>query len=242
MNQKTLIRPFELKATDKTGVFEGYGSVFFTIDSYRDVVMPGAFADSIAEHKAKGTAPALLWQHNHYEPIGRYTDFEEDEKGLFLRGELFINDHVPMADKCYTLFKRKAIKGLSIGFNVASGGEEWDDEARVNRLTKVDLWETSPVTFPANPDAEVTAVKQKLGAGTYPTVREFERLLVREAGFTRSDAHTILTKGFHALIKSVAGDDHEDNSLNLKPAANEKELHEILQKMQSLTESLKCQN
>lgn len=41
-------RPLEIKSFEETGVFEGYGSVFGNADWYGDVVMPGAFANSLA--------------------------------------------------------------------------------------------------------------------------------------------------------------------------------------------------
>ncbi len=41
-------RAVEIKSFEETGVFEGYGSVFGNADWYGDVVMPGAFANSLA--------------------------------------------------------------------------------------------------------------------------------------------------------------------------------------------------
>jgi hypothetical protein len=53
---------------------------------------------------------------------------------------------------------------------------------------KLDLVEVSLVTFPANDDARVEAVKFKLAHGQLPTIREFEKLL-REAGFSKDAIH-----------------------------------------------------
>lgn len=195
MKLKHLTRPLEIKAVNSEGTFEGYGSVFNVVDSYREIVLPGAFKETIAEHRKNNTAPALLWQHKADEPIGRYTHFEEDGRGLYMRGELFIDANVPLADKAYTLLQRKAVSGLSIGFSVPEGGEEYDQEGGVWNLTKLKLWETSIVTFPSNQDAQVTAVR---AAGALEDIREFEQFL-RDAGLSRTQAKALLSGGFNAL-------------------------------------------
>ena len=47
--------PFKIKAVSEDGLFSGYGSVFGVIDSYKEVVAPGAFAESLSQR-----TPALL--------------------------------------------------------------------------------------------------------------------------------------------------------------------------------------
>lgn len=51
----------EIRATGDDGSVEGYGSVFGVRDSYDDVIVKGAFADSLKAHKSEGTMPAMLW-------------------------------------------------------------------------------------------------------------------------------------------------------------------------------------
>ena len=65
---KTLDFAFKLKEVKADGSFHGYGSVFGVQDYYDEVVAPGAFAESLAAHKAKNSLPALLWQHRSGEP------------------------------------------------------------------------------------------------------------------------------------------------------------------------------
>jgi HK97 family phage prohead protease len=60
------------------GTFEGYGSVFGVVDSYNEVVAPGAFTESLAELAAKGRTVPVLWQHRQDQPIGVY---ELDHRG-----------------------------------------------------------------------------------------------------------------------------------------------------------------
>lgn len=61
--------------------------------------------------------------------------------------------------EAYALLKQGAVKAMSIGFNIPTDGAAWDSDAKVLRINAIDLWETSLVTFPANPGAQITDVK-----------------------------------------------------------------------------------
>lgn len=202
MKMKHLTRPLEIKAIDENGVFEGYGSVFNVVDSYREIVLPGSFTDSLNMHKKQDSAPALLWQHDSSTPIGVWENMEEDDHGLKMKGRLALSTQ--KGREAYELLKMKAVRGLSIGFSVPEGGEEYDEDQKIWNLSKINLWETSIVTFPANSAAQVTDVRAALDEGTMPSVRDFERLLMQDAGFTRSQSRTIINEGFKSLIKQDA--------------------------------------
>lgn len=146
--------------------------------------------------------PSLLWQHDHASPIGRWLDMSEDDHGLKMSGQLALKTQ--KGAEAYELLKMKAVKGLSIGFSVPKGGEEWDKEKNINNIKEIDLWETSIVTFPANKEAQVFAVKAALERGVMPDIREFEQFLTRDAGFTRSQARIILNQGYKSLVKQDA--------------------------------------
>ena len=180
------------------GTFVGYGSTFGgEPDAYGDIIAEGAFAESLKQHKKNGTKPKLLWQHWPDEPIGVYEEVKEDKKGLFVRGQLDMSGDVPTALKARALMRSGAIDGLSIGFRLKKF--EYDRETDIMTLTEIDLREVSVVTFPANVNATVTAVKsfdiddlrEQLEAGEMPVNRLLERFL-RDAGYTRKDAKTIV--------------------------------------------------
>lgn len=205
MKFKHLTRPFEVKTVRDDGTFDGYGSVFNVIDSYRDIVVPGAFAKTIARHAEQKSAPALLWQHNTHEPVGVWDSMSEDEHGLKMVGRLALGTQ--RGKEAYELLKMGAVRGLSIGFSVPKGGAEYNDTTDLMMLKEIDLWETSIVTFPANPAAQVTDVRAALDQGTLPTLREFEGFLLRDAGFTRSQAAAIVNEGYKSLLKREADND-----------------------------------
>jgi hypothetical protein len=177
---------FEIKAVNADGTVEGYGSVFGVRDNYDDVIAKGAFIQSLKDHKAAGTMPAMLWQHDADKPIGIWTEMIEDEKGLRIKGQLAME--TVKGKEAHALLKMGALNGLSIGFM----SKEWayDRDTEVRTLTAIDLWEVSLVTFPANEKARVTNVKS---ADELQAPKDAEKVL-RDAGFSKSDATAFVSR------------------------------------------------
>ena len=142
----------------------------------------------------------MLWQHDARAPIGVWDDIRETAAGLEVKGRLVLQ--VQRAREALALLKAGAVDALSIGFSVMRGGAEFDRERGLRRIKAVELWEISVVTFPANPKARVDRIKARARAGGLPTEREFERLLMRDAGLSRSQVRTVLTSGYKALLST----------------------------------------
>lgn len=171
--------PFEIKAL-RANEIEGHGSVFGNVDLGGDIVMPGAFKRSLAEHRAERKAVPMLWQHQHDAPIGVWSELREDDVGLAIKGELA---QTQLGQEGRTLIKMGAVSGLSIGGELL----EFDFNDDGNRLIKeFKLWEISPVTFAMNTAATIEAVKSM-----YPTARLFEKHL-RDAGYSKSEARQLV--------------------------------------------------
>lgn len=183
----------QIKATGDDGTIEGYGSVFGVLDSYDDVIVPGAFTASLAAHQRAGTMPAMLWQHDPDDPIGVWTEMAEDARGLRVKGRLCLD--TTCGKEAYALLKMGALKGLSIGF--MSKAWEYDTPEGIRTLTQVDLWEVSLVTFPANQASAVTAIKTNttntLALDDIDAPRDAERYL-REAGVSKADALAFVSR------------------------------------------------
>ena len=180
--------PIDLKEVGETGTIKGYISVFGNVDSYGEIVEPGAFADSLAKSARAGRKAKLLWQHDPHQPIGVWDELTEDKKGLWGEGRLLI-DESPRAREAHGLLRAGALDGLSIGYRTLKAAPKQGREGILS-LVKLDLLEGSVVTFAANDRARVEVVKSMLDAGTLPTVREFEGLL-RDAGFSKAKATAI---------------------------------------------------
>ncbi len=143
-----------LSDVTRAGEFEGYASVFNIVDLGQDVVLPGAFADTLKRRSASGIK--LLWQHDAAQPIGSWLEVIEDPRGLKVRGKL--NLDVARAREVLSLMRDGSVDGLSIGFRSEKSVK--DPVSGVRRLLKIDLWEISVVTFPMLPQARVSAVKR----------------------------------------------------------------------------------
>ena len=141
---------------DADGTVEGYASLFGEIDQARDMVMPRAFAATLATRNIRRIP--MLFQHDPSEPIGVWLELREDHRGLFVRGRLI--PEVARGRELLSLLRAGAIDGLSIGFRTSKA--RIDPKTRIRRLLAVDLWEISIVTFPLLPGARVRAVKRAM--------------------------------------------------------------------------------
>jgi len=199
----TIEAEFKFQASDTdTREVVGYGAVFGNVDSYGDVIAPGAFAKSLSEIKS-GTRPmpAMLLSHNPEAlPVGKWTEMSEDSMGLRVKG--FLLDTSQGMDT-YKALKAGAITGLSIGFRpIEYALRSKPDEPR-RTLKSVDLMEVSVVGFPANDKARVLSVK----AEEVTTIRDLEHAL-RDAGYSKSEALRICA-GFQAKASQGEPDGEE---------------------------------
>lgn len=175
MTRETLTLPtaeVRFAVDEANGTLEGYASVFGELDAFGDIVMPGTFRRTLAEHRARRTSPALLWSHDPSQPIGVWTSLVEDERGLRVTGKLVTE--TARGAEALALLKAGALNGLSIGFNtrVAERGPK-------GRIVKdVDLHEVSIVVMPAAPGARITSVK---GAADRADVAAFTQAARRAA-------------------------------------------------------------
>ncbi|WP_246727684.1 HK97 family phage prohead protease [Chelativorans sp. Marseille-P2723] len=185
----------DIEQVESNGTFSGYASLFGRVDLGRDIVEPGAFAASIRKRGAAGIR--MLFQHDPNQPIGTWREIREDSHGLFVRGKLATG--AAKAREVLELMRDGALDGLSIGFRAVRAVHE--PRTGIRRIREADLWEISVVTFPMLPEARVEKVKSASAGRELPTHREFERWLTRDAGLTRSEAKTVIARGFAHLLR-----------------------------------------
>lgn len=134
------------------GKIFGYASVFNIVDSFNDIIKPGAFSN-ISDVK-------LLWQHNIAQPIGKIINLVQDSYGLYMEAELMLS--LKQAEEAYFLVKEGIISGLSIGYNILDCEYDFHNNYRI--IKEVNLIEISLVTFPANNYAQITSVKSNISS------------------------------------------------------------------------------
>lgn len=145
--------PLSLKAVTGDGLFSGYASVFGEVDLGKDVIERGAFLASLKTRGADGVR--MLYQHDPAEPIGRWLTIREDERGLYVEGQLTLG--AARADEVFAHLKNRSLDGLSIGFRTVRARR--DGKSGIRHILEADLWEISIVTFPMLPSARVGQVK-----------------------------------------------------------------------------------
>mgnify|MGYP003529120850 FL=1 len=194
--RKTLnLSDVSLKMQGETGTFEGYASKWGGIDSYGDTIAKGAFSDTL---RTNGQ-PKLYLEHSWKVggallPIGK-AFCEEDDVGLYLRGEL--TPGLSVAADVLAAMKHGTIDGLSVGGLVKKGDYE---ETNGGRLIKRwhNLFDVSVVTNPADGKARIdlSSVKNIDFESLLPeckTERDIERLL-RDAGLGKWEAMAIVSR------------------------------------------------
>jgi HK97 family phage prohead protease len=183
----------KFSAASEAGTFSGYASTFGgKPDAYGDVIAAGAFAKSIAEHRAAGTVPALLWSHDQSQPIGVITHLVEDAKGLRVDGKLTLE--VVRAAEAYALMKAGAL-AFSIGYKTVQATSLGRG---VRQLNELKLYEISAVAIPANSSAKIISVKARPDVTDQNNPRAIEQIL-RDAGVARNQAKRIVSLGKSAF-------------------------------------------
>jgi len=162
----------DVKAEGGDFIIKGYGSVFNVLDSDRDIVLPGAFAKTLMEMKDR---VALCYQHNIYEPIGKFQELREDQKGLYF--EARISDAEPTIK---TKIKEGILKEFSIGYRtiIRERVENTDGQPSIDYLKELQLYEISLVTLACNKYATLEGMKGEFGIDSIE--EEFDRLIMNE--------------------------------------------------------------
>lgn len=196
----------ELKALDdqeQSGVIEGYASVFGSIDSSGDTILPTAY------NKVLGTLPKMFFNHDTFGvPIGKWTEMSVDEKGLKVKGQL--NLELEDARKVYSAVKFGSLNGLSVHLMFTDKDVDWDDESDVRIIKSVArLPEISIVGIPCEQKAQIIACKN---FESINSVRNFEKAL-RDLGASQKESLTLVSQA-KKLFATQRDSDEKQLNLN----------------------------
>lgn len=177
------------------GDFEGYASSFYTLDRHGDIVLPGAYKDGLAEFLEDNFIGGK--NHDHNNPLGKFYFAAEDKVGLYVKAQL---SDIESARELRTLIRDGVIKKMSVGMRLqkishvspakakelqekagyqpdAEELELFDRLEAVRLIHKAQLFEVSPVTYPANKQAKIMAYK----TGTPPNVERYTEKILQTA-------------------------------------------------------------
>lgn len=149
------------------GQFEALVSVMGNKDSYGDVVMPGAFDDTLAEWKASGNPIPVIWSHRSDDPenhIGYVLEAAEKtidgKTGLWVRGQLDTDAEARKALQVSRLLRGKRVTQFSFQYDVQDGAMAFsEDLGDYFELRKMKLYEVGPTLIGANQDTELLNAK-----------------------------------------------------------------------------------
>jgi len=232
--------PFEVKSVSAepdgqyAGEISGYAAGIHNIDRTGDMILPGAFTDSLADFLKDGV---VCWQHDWMTPIGKPTEAREDSYGLFSKARI---SKTAAGLDCMTLIRDGVVNKLSIGYRVKdyqwvdraglmayltgsglSAGKQSDilrqyDEADLDELfllKKIKLYEYSPVTIPANPNAIITGAKSLLAGLSFGDQLLTALAAVREVKTRAEEIKTLREKDGRTLsaerrktLEEIAGE------------------------------------
>jgi len=148
-------RAQEVKAVreDSNLFIEGYASVFGVVDSYDDVVVKGAFTNTLINDAKR---VKFCWQHNLDDVIGKIIEMREDDRGLWFKAKI---SNTSKGKDVAILVEDDALDEVSFAYRTKK--YLMDEETDIRKLLEVELIEISLVTRAANPQAIITGTEKK---------------------------------------------------------------------------------
>lgn len=219
------------------GYVAGWASTS-ALDHYSDVIVDGAFQDSITTKGLNGPRGIkLLNQHRSSEPSGVIKVLEYRAGGLWIEAEL--NLKISYVKDAYEAAKSVGGLNFSVGYRLVENGFDFIDKGDKSYwlITRADLFEVSIVTFPGNDEAEMLYIKSGPDQDPFSTIAEAEKALVA-SGFakTRREANRFVRwiKGLTPEVDPPAPKQPEPPML----ASFEKSMGSVSAKLAELQETL----
>jgi HK97 family phage prohead protease/HK97 family phage major capsid protein len=128
-------------STDNSITVSGYASTS-DVDRQGDIVQASAWKSGLTNYLKN---PVILAYHDPGKPIGRMVEHKVDDHGLWIKARIST-----AAQDVFNLVKDGVLTAFSIGFRIAKGGAEYDENMDVFLIKELELHEISVVSIPAN--------------------------------------------------------------------------------------------
>lgn len=140
-----------------------YLSKFNVIDSDNDMIVKGAFKQSIKQHGPKSSTNRkiqFLRHHDWTKQIGLFTTLEEDDNGLFAVAKLGTST---LGEDAWKDYQEGIIREHSIGYQLIPSKVKWikdttSERGGYNEIKELKLFEGSAVTFGSNEMTNVVEI------------------------------------------------------------------------------------
>lgn len=145
--------------SDFSFIIKGYASTTAT-DRDDEIITHEAILGA-KDDLLKSGSSTVLFNHNPNMPIGRTLSTEVDSKGLI------VTVGISKSKDCRDIrrkIKEGILKSFSIGGRFKKVQVERDQDGRITafKILKMELYEVSVVSVPANPEADIFAVVEKM--------------------------------------------------------------------------------
>lgn len=229
---KTAAARVEVKGEGEGGILhiKAYALAFGNIDSWGDIIMPGACDGFLAGPDADRMA--LCWQHDRATVIGKITDKGVDDYGMWIEADVLPTS---AGNDAAILLKNGAVKEFSIGYRANKyhfeHKEGYDYDIRI--LEDITVVEVSPVTTAANPAAILISAKAdpEHNQESNQTINQTPSMTPEEIKEMQESIEKAATEKVTAEIKSLQDKLTEAKS---DTEAKEKEIENLDKSVKSL--------
>lgn len=229
---KTAAARVEVKGEGEGGILhiKAYALAFGNIDSWGDIIMPGACDGFLAGPDADRMA--LCWQHDRATVIGKITDKGVDDYGMWIEADVLPTS---AGNDAAILLKNGAVKEFSIGYRANKyhfeHKEGYDYDIRI--LEDITVVEVSPVTTAANPAAILISAKAdpEHNQESKQTINQTPSMTPEEIKKMQESIEKAATEKVTAEIKSLQDKLTEAKS---DTEAKEKEIENLDKSVKSL--------
>jgi len=207
----------------------GHAAVFNQLSlpmyGFREQVLPGAFKKTIKESDIRA-----LWNHNPNNVLGRNTagtlELSEDDTGLAVR---ITPPDTQWAKDLSESIRRGDVSQMSFGFRTIKDSFHTEEGMITRNLEEVQLFDVSPVTYPAYPTTDVSVRALAFAASQAGETRDsklFKAMLKLNAGEELRDDELVALKDFASTLqkKLTPSAPTEGHAGNTKPAGESRHL------------------
>ena len=135
-----------------------YDSLSGNLGGFREKIMPGAFAESLAD----GHNIFALWSHDSAKPLcssnAGTLRLRDTVRGLSV--EMDLDPTISWCSDALRAIKTGSM-GLSFGFTLNPGGDSWSNEGTLREVHSAKISEISPVVWPAYSESKISARQRK---------------------------------------------------------------------------------